>query len=231
MNTKSSERAVESAVLQIRQWILDGQFATGEKIPEVPTAERLGMSRTPVRTALQHLASEGLLETSPRRGFRVTSPALTDLEGAIEIRGVLEGLAARKLAEQGASDTILKRMIDAVDDGFRLFQDGQIDQERILKFKSINQSFHLALIEGANSPALRQVYQQATQLPMGSASAVGFDSEHPEREFRRFLRAQEHHQAIVEAIQRRQGARAQALMIEHAQISLAYLSEGAPNKA
>lgn len=216
---------------QIRGDYWDDFYNQEREIPEIPTAERLGISRTPVRAALQQLASEGLLETSPRRGFRVTSPALTDLKGAIEIRGLLEGLAARKLAEQGASGIMMKRLTGAVEEGFHLFQGGQIDQERILKIKSLSQLFHLTLIKGANSPALRQVYQQATQLPMGSASAVGFDSEHPEREFRRLLRAQEHHQAIVDAIQRGQGSRAQALMIEHAQISLAYLSEGTPNKA
>ncbi len=92
---------------RIRQMILQGSFAPGQRIPEAQVAERLGVSRTPVRQALPVLAREGLLVASGARGFAVRAFTIAEIAEGVDVRGALEGFAARQLAERGASAQIL----------------------------------------------------------------------------------------------------------------------------
>src|SRR5919106_389653 len=92
-DTKRSQTT--KATLGIRELVLDGELAPGERVPEVGLSERLGISRTPLRIALTTLAHEGLLEPLSGGGFIVRSFTRTDIADAIELRGVLEGTAAR----------------------------------------------------------------------------------------------------------------------------------------
>jgi len=71
--------------------LLRGDFQPGERLSELPLVARLGVSRTPIRLALDRLANEGLLEVFPTGGFVVRAFTLTDVYDAIEMRGVLEG--------------------------------------------------------------------------------------------------------------------------------------------
>src|SRR6202042_2625336 len=82
-------------LLNVREMILRGDFQPGERISELPMVARLGVSRTPIRLALDRLAHEGLLEASPSGGFVVRAFTIEDVWDAIETRGVLEGAAAR----------------------------------------------------------------------------------------------------------------------------------------
>src|SRR5512135_2841584 len=88
------------ATLGLRELVLEGEFAPGERVPEVGLAERLGVSRTPLRIALATLAHEGLLEPLGGGGFVLRSFGRADIDDAIELRGVLEGTAARFAAER-----------------------------------------------------------------------------------------------------------------------------------
>src|SRR5690348_10618860 len=80
--------------------LLRGEFATGERLSELSLVARLGVSRTPIRLALQKLAHEGLLESLPSAGFLVRQFNMADVWDAIELRGALEGAAARLAAER-----------------------------------------------------------------------------------------------------------------------------------
>ena len=91
-------------LLNLREMLLRGDFRPGERISELPMVARLGVSRTPIRLALDRLANEGLLEPSPSGGFVVRAFDLSDIWDAIEMRGVLEGTAAR-LASEGSRTT------------------------------------------------------------------------------------------------------------------------------
>src|ERR1044071_1823755 len=88
------------AFVRIREMLLRGEVARGERLSELPLVARLGVSRTPIRLALDRLANEGLLEIVPTGGFVVRAFTLTDVYDAIEMRGVLEGAAARLAAER-----------------------------------------------------------------------------------------------------------------------------------
>jgi len=88
------------ALVRIREMLLRGEVARGERISELPLAARLGMSRTPIRLALERLAHIGLLEPAATVGFTVREFTLAEVRDAIEVRGVLEGTAARLAAER-----------------------------------------------------------------------------------------------------------------------------------
>ena len=88
------------AALVLREMLLEGHFQPGERIREVPLAAELGVSRIPLRLVLERLAHEGLLEVRPTRGFVVQRFSATDIYDAIELRGLLEGMAARLTAEK-----------------------------------------------------------------------------------------------------------------------------------
>ena len=80
--------------------LLEGHFQPGERIREVPLAAELGVSRIPLRLVLERLAHEGLLVVRPTRGFVVQRFSTADIYEAIELRGLLEGMAARLAAER-----------------------------------------------------------------------------------------------------------------------------------
>src|SRR6478672_1129091 len=86
MATTSSERVVAS----VREMILDGRLVAGARLGEVELADRLGVSRTPVREALSRLAAEGLVEMVANRGARVATWTVAELEGVFDLRVTLE---------------------------------------------------------------------------------------------------------------------------------------------
>src|SRR5580698_5445531 len=88
------------AVLTLREMLVQGRFRPGERIREVPLAAELKVSRIPLHLALERLAHEGFLEIRPTRGFVVQRFSTEDIYDAIELRGLLEGSAARLAAER-----------------------------------------------------------------------------------------------------------------------------------
>jgi len=83
------------ALFRLRESLLRGEFAPGERMSELPLVARLGVSRTPIRLALERLAHIGLLDLNASGGFTVRGYTPAEALDAIEIRGVIEGTAAR----------------------------------------------------------------------------------------------------------------------------------------
>src|SRR6185503_18124502 len=105
-----------NALLKLREFILGGEIKAGERMSELLLVERLGVSRTPVRAALVRLEQEGLLRALPSGGFVVDAFNERDIHAAIEIRGTLEGLAARLAAERGVSPAELDDLKQCLSD-------------------------------------------------------------------------------------------------------------------
>ena len=83
-----------------------GERPAGSRFAEVALAERLGVSRTPIRASLMRLEQEGLLGPLPGGGYTVRTFSERDISDAIELRGTLEGLLARLAAERGAAQVV-----------------------------------------------------------------------------------------------------------------------------
>jgi DNA-binding GntR family transcriptional regulator len=88
----------EAAYKHLRGAILSGSLLPGERISEPALAETLGLSRTPIREALQTLAKEGLVEVIPHKGARVRQLSVKEIEEVYQVRAVLESEAARLAA-------------------------------------------------------------------------------------------------------------------------------------
>src|SRR5690554_6813992 len=110
MYTWTMDTLSQLVTKRLRHWILQGKLKPGERLEEIPLAEKLGVSRTPVRAALATLGNEGLLEHRPKRGYTVRVYTFDDILGAYEVRSVLEGLACRKAAQRGLSVETLARL-------------------------------------------------------------------------------------------------------------------------
>ncbi|MBV9742681.1 MAG: GntR family transcriptional regulator, partial [Acidobacteriia bacterium] len=157
------------AMLQLRKLLLRGEFHPGERLSELPLVARLGVSRTPIRLALQRLAHEGLLETLPSGGFQVRQFNVADIWDAIEMRGVLEGTAARLAAErlrdaaQMRAIRSLQQQMDAI----------ALDTaESFASYMDLNEAFHLAMAELAHSPMLIRSLDYVKALPFAGPSAI-----------------------------------------------------------
>ena len=104
---------LDRALLGLRSLVLSGDFAGGQRLPEVAMAKQLGISRTPLRQAMDRLVAEGLLERIETGGCCVATFSKEDIADAIEIRGVIEGTAARLAAERGVDAELLAQSGDA----------------------------------------------------------------------------------------------------------------------
>jgi len=205
------------ALLELRLLIMNGEFEANSRLPEVVIAERIGISRTPLRQAMARLVDEGLLEQLATGGCRVASFTMADIVDAIELRGVLEGTAARLAAERQADPDIadecrevLKRLDDVV------FGPGGIDFSRYVK---LNAQFHSLLSSLSGSRLIRREVERATRLPLASPSAF-LQGQELVPDFQASLRlAQRQHKLIFEAIIAREGSRAEALAREHARLA------------
>jgi GntR family transcriptional regulator of vanillate catabolism len=168
--------------------------------------------------ALVRLEEEGLLEPIPSGGFSVKAFTEREVFEAIEIRGTLEGLAARLAAERGVSRSDLQEAADCLNaiDEVVCRDVVEIDLSRYIE---LNAQFHKILIELAGSQALARQIERACVLPFASPSAlVQFQSRSPES--RHILAvAQDQHRCVLTAIERREGSRAEAIMREHARIA------------
>ena len=192
----------------------------GERISELQAVEKTGASRTPVRMALVRLEEEGLLEAIPSGGFMVKAFSERDILDSIELRGTLEGLAARFAAERGVSARDLEPLKDYLAEIDELIRQTRISVETFSSYVALNARFHALLTELSRSPPLSRQIDRACALPFASPSAfVMAQSALPEAH-QILLIAQDHHRIVVEAIENREGTRAEAVMREHARLAV-----------
>ncbi len=200
------------AIVELRRRILNGAYAGGTRLFEVSLGEELAISRTPIRAALSRLAEEGLLERFRGGGFVVRSFAYEDVLDTIELRGVLEGTAARLAAERGvppAKMTAMAEILRALDGAFGT--GGEVDFEA---YSEHNSRFHDALASLAGSATVARELARLKSLPFASPSAFLTTGVAAYRHS--LTTAQAEHHAIVVAIGAREGTRAEALAREHA---------------
>ncbi len=206
------------AIVQIREMILRGELGPGERITEEGLGERLAMSRTPIRAALPALAREGLLTASETRGYFVRAFSQQDVVDAIDLRGLLEGMAARLVAERGPSPSLLQTLRSCLEDGDRIFAKSSFAQGDEELFATMNARFHAAIVEAANSKVIADAIVTNDRVPFAAAGAVAFDKMPAAFMFELLRYAQRQHHAIVQSLANSQSGRVETLMREHAHI-------------
>lgn len=211
-----------SVVATLRQLIMDGHYPAGTRLAEIPVATALGVSRTPVRLAFRSLQQEGLLQITGKRGFVVRAFSEEDVQCAVEVRGALEGLAARRLAERGMSAEVQATLHACIDDGAQMLAKGHLTEDDIGTWGDLNHRFHHTIVGSTGSLVIADAIARNNHLPFASADSIAIDRQALDREYEKLRFAQAQHQLVFEALQRRESARVEMLMREHAYIGLRY---------
>ena len=210
----------EDIIVTLRALIASGAFTPGQRLAEIPVAERLGVSRTPVRRALALLAGEGLLAPAGARGYLVRNFTFKDILDSIEVRGQLEGMAGRLVAEAGLSPGLADKLEACLAEGEDILAQPVHDAQADGRWSRMNHQFHALIMGACGNKALIEATERNDKLPFAAAGAIlGGDPTGPglrERHRDVLIQAQFQHRAIVEALLARKGTRAEALMREHA---------------
>ncbi len=187
---------------RLREMIIDGRLEPGEKIPEKALCERFGVSRTPLREAVKILASEGFVELTPHRGAKVVKLTLKDFEEALPIMGALDAVAG-ELACQNATEEEIAELAALTDRMTERFEARDLEG-----YYKLNARIHALIMEMARNPTLtrstrvlsermRRARYELTMAPARWAQAV------------------DEHQAMVDAIKKREGLRLGRIMKVH----------------
>lgn len=197
-------RAAEAAYGVIRAGILSGEFARGQRLREEELAERVGVSRTPVREALRRLDAEGLIDFTPNRGARVTAWSERELEDLYEARALLEGFGARLAAARITAEE-LDELAQIADKMAAL---AASDPKPADELTTLNGEFHRAIANASRNSQLDTLVRGLMDVPLIYRT---FQRYSPDR-----MRASQfHHNELVDALRARDGEWAEAVMRAH----------------
>jgi GntR family transcriptional regulator of vanillate catabolism len=219
---RDSASQVSRATLGLREMLLRGALRPGQRIAEIPLSAKLGVSRTPLRLAFEKLEHEGLVKALPHSGFAASEFSVADLWDAIETRGILEGAAARLAAERlnnPAQLEPLRKINRAMD------EISTINFESFSRYLDLNEAFHFVILDLANNKILRRALEQIYKFPFGSPSSRVLLAKTLPGSKEILPIAEEHHRALINAIEHREGARAESLGREHARLTRRNLEE------
>jgi len=207
---------IDQVTTFLRSEILSGNLDAGTRLMEIPIAKQLGVSRTPVRISLEILERDGLVSTAgPKRGFVVSSFDIEEVFDSIAIRGALEGMAARLIAEQGLSKETQKILTDCFESGENLLKIGLIGRDLQLAWADYNAEFHSIIVRFCPNKKIHGMIQRLNRIPLVSPSVITLVDKNIKIDIQRLRLAQEDHAAIIDAIINREGSRADMLFKEH----------------
>ena len=186
----------------LRQAILKGELEPGERLMEIQLADRLGVSRTPIREAIRKLELEGLVSIIPNKGAYVTGITRKDVEDIYAIRSLLEGLCAR-----WATAHITEKQLDALEENIYL-SEFHASKGHAQKLTELDDQFHDILYEACSSKMLehqlRDFHEYVRRMRKQNLSGS-----------ERGLEAVLEHKQIMEAIRQKDADRAQELAALH----------------
>jgi len=187
---------------RIRDQIIEGQLAPGERIDEARLIEQLHVSRTPFREALRTLAAEGLVDIRPSRGAHVHTLSPDEVLSMLEVLAELERLAG-KLAMERASDAHRQDLLELHDAMMVRYA----KRER-LEYYKLNQRFHSRVAELSANPTLLEV-QANIQSRLKRIRFIG------NRDDAKWAAAVVDHEIMADAVRARDGAALGEIMHAH----------------
>jgi len=192
---------------RLRALILTGEYGPEERLIEEQLAERLGVSRTPVRQALTMLEAEGLVEITPNRGATVCSFSIQDVWDIYDLRAVLEGHAARRAAGR-IERRELKRLRELAREMEGLPGHFDDHEEEIRALVALNQEFHGTIVEASRNRRLERLINRTVEIPLMFKAFYWYTSH--ERTI-----SNHYHRQILEALENGDADRAEIIMREH----------------
>lgn len=206
------------ALVTLREMLLRGGYPPGKRLEEIELSRRLGLSRPILRSALEHLSSEGLLTVSPAGGYAVRRFTLDDIRDAILARSALEGqaagLASKRVQDPSELDSARKLNAEMAEAIASSAPDVPTVGE-MSRFGDLNAAFHNAVVALARSPMLSWCLQRVQSAAFASPAAVVIPAEGDGAR-----RAFQEHEEILRAIQAGDASRADALVRQHARLAI-----------
>jgi DNA-binding GntR family transcriptional regulator len=200
---------------ETRRRILSGELATGVNLSELALAEEFGVSRTPVREALKQLETEGLVEIRPRVGTFVTQPSRREITELFEMKELLEGAAARLLAQRGPVPE-LHRLHDNV-----LEAEAVAARDDTTRYAQLVQEFHDLVVVGADNSKLHAHYRTLMNQ-LAYSRLVHTSLRQPGRS----QQSNDEHRRVLELISAKDGDTAERVMRDHVRASRQALLAG-----
>src|SRR3569833_484890 len=183
----------EDVVGRIRAILLDGEIPPGARIPARELCERLGISRTPLREALMVLAAEGLVQLLPQRGSRAAKLTDKDMRDLFEVCQGLEALAG-ELACERITDAEIEAIAAAHAAMVQHYRDGDL-----IQYYRGNRAIHEAIVSTTRNPKLAGLYTSVTARIRRARYVTPMTPQ-------RWALAVKEHEAVLYALQRRDGA-------------------------
>ncbi|OBC01917.1 GntR family transcriptional regulator [Mycobacterium sp. 852013-50091_SCH5140682] len=206
---ESGKGSIQSRLIaEVRRRIIAGEIPAGVNISELALAEEFGVSRTPVRETFKQLQTEGLIEIRPRVGTFVTAPSRREILELFEMKELLEGAAARLLAQRGRVPEV-----DQLEENLRQFDKAVTSDDRD-RYAELVDEFHNLLIVGADNAKLQSHYRTLmNQLayPRLVNTSLGLPG--------RPLRSDREHHFVLDLILAKDGDTAERVMREHVRTS------------
>lgn len=191
----------EQVYLKIKDHIIKGVFAPGQKLTEAKLVQMLNASRTPIREALRRLEMEGLVVSRPSHGVEVTNFTREAMNALFDCNAVLESLAARRAAEMIDDESII-----LLEECLYLAKT-YFEKEQLDKVTEKNTLFHDTIVNSSNNPTLIQLMLQIRSQVLAYRSFISA------YKFRATF--MEEHWGIFQAIKNRNPDEAGELMRRH----------------
>lgn len=192
----------EIVFMELKKAIFDGRIKEGEHLVENTIAEKMNVSRTPVREALRQLEAEGLVVNIPRRGAIVKGITLQDAEEIYDLREVLEGLTTR-LACKNRTEEDINRLNDILN-----LMAEAVKEEDYCKYLNLHKGYNDIILNSSSNKRLQSMMKNIYEHLASLRSVSLYNKD------RRVLAIEEHRQ-IVNAIEKRDEVRAEKLAREH----------------
>ena len=196
----------DQATDRLRELIVDGQLAPGDRLVERSLATQLGLSRVPVREALQNLVGEGFATARPTGGVTVRRHGREEVAELLEISHALDAVAARRVL-QARTDLAPLRAVLA--DADRALTEG-----RSTEAAALNARFHEVLLEIAPAPMVRETTRPLRRVLRWLLR------QHPDA-----ATIQHEHVGLVDALEAGDADRFEHLLLAHARTSRQALQE------
>ena len=186
----------------LRSAILKGELKPGERLMELQLADTLGVSRTPIREAIRMLEQEGLAITIPRKGAEVAKMTIKDMEDVLQIRGVLEELAARVSCSKITDQELRELRIAMIE------FDEQTKEDNVVELAKADVVFHDIIYKAADNPKLLLLLNNLRE------QMYRYRTEYLKEKDRHEQLIREHHE-IVKALEERNEERVAKIVKQH----------------
>ena len=207
--SKSEKNAGSPGVFdRLRRWILEGEYEPDERLVEEQLAERLGVSRTPIRQALTMLEAEGLVEIAPNRGATVCSFSVEEVWDIYDLRAVLEGHAARRAAAR-IGEQELDGLRSLAAEMERTTTERFTDHEEEIRWLvARNQEFHGTIVEASLNNRLATLLRRTVEIPLMFKAFFWYTP------YERTI-SNHYHRQILHSLEQGDAERAEIVMREH----------------